>query len=428
MIFDVIKRSRKLKGNLTLSKNYYLRYRFDSMPAPKVRPLGVSSKDVAWQVANDFRKEYEAEKAGILPPKSVRDAEEKSISSHIEDYLADLKARGKDGRKGKGAKQIRNRLLRLVDECNWSSLREITSDSFTHWRSNLNEMSARTKNHYLAEAKTFIGWMILQGRMAMNPLTKIAKVDQTLATRVRRALTDDELNRLLRHSPHYRRVPYFMSARTGLRYGELSGLVWGDIILNGDKSHVLVRASISKNKKEARIPLISELEQLLANFKPKDSKLSDRVFKKGVPRCATLRKDLEAASISYIDESGRYADFHALRYTFNTWLQTNGVPPRIAQELMRHSDRRLTDQVYLDTSLLPLQESMRSIDGLGQWTQIWTQISGKTGHMASRVGETGEEGEIAGSPLTVGSRRSLTQSDEDCEWRDRRDSNPRPPA
>ena len=104
-----------------------------------------------------------------------------------------------------------------------------------------------------------------------------------------------------------------------------------------------------------------------------------------------------AADIPYVDESGRYADFHALRYTFNTWLQTNGVPPRMAQELMRHSDRRLTDQVYLDTSLLPLQETMRSIDGFAPLTQILTQISGETCHLGSRVGETGEEGEIAGS-------------------------------
>ena len=106
-------------------------------------------------------------------------------------------------------------------------------------------------------------------------------------------------------------------------------------------------------------------------------------------------------------------------------MQINGVPPRIAQELMRHSDRRLTDQVYLDSSLLPLQESMRSIDGYQKWTHIWTHISGERGHMASRVGETGESGEIAGTPLKVGSRHSLTQSDEDCEWRDRRDSNPK---
>ena len=45
---------------------------------------------------------------------------------------------------------------------------------------------------------------------------------------------------------------------------------------------------------------------------------------------------------------------------------------------MRHSDRRLTDQVYLDTSLLPLQECMRSIEGFGALTQILTHFSGKT--------------------------------------------------
>ena len=64
---------------------------------------------------------------------------------------------------------------------------------------------------------------------------------------------------------------------------------------------------------------------------------------------------------------------------------------------------------------------MRSIDKIREWTQI----SGETGHLASRVGETGEEGEIKGSPLTVGSGRQLTQPVEDCEWRDRRDSNPK---
>jgi len=110
----------------------------------------------------------------------------------------------------------------------------------------------------------------------------------------------------------------------------------------------------------------------------------------------------------------------------NTYkLQTNRVPPRMAQELMRHSDRRLTDQVYLDTSLLPLQETMCSIDGNTKWTQIWTHISGTTWRLGPRVGETGEEVEIVGTPLTVGSGRLLTQPDEICEWRDRRDSNPK---
>ena len=69
-------------------------------------PLGVSSKDVAWERANEFRREYELEKGGILPPKSIREAESKSISCHIEDYLADLKARGKDGRKGRALSKL----------------------------------------------------------------------------------------------------------------------------------------------------------------------------------------------------------------------------------------------------------------------------------------------------------------------------------
>ena len=95
---------------------------------------------------------------------------------------------------------------------------------------------------------------------------------------------------------------------------------------------------------------------------------------------------------------------------------------------MRHSDCRLTDQVYLDTSLLPLQECMRSIEGFEPLTQILTHFSGKTFHLGSQVGETVEKGEIIGSPFSVGFGRSLTQSDEICEWRDRRDSNRRPPA
>jgi len=50
------------------------------------------------------------------------------------------------------------------------------------------------------------------------------------------------------------------------------------------------------------------------------------------------------------------------------------------------------------------------------------RIPGERRQRETRVGETGE---IAGTRLKVGSRRSLTQSIEDCEWRDRRDSNPK---
>jgi hypothetical protein len=50
------------------------------------------------------------------------------------------------------------------------------------------------------------------------------------------------------------------------------------------------------------------------------------------------------------------------------------------------------------------------------------RIPGERKQKELRVGEAGE---IAGTPLRAGSRRSLMQSDEISEWRDRRDSNPK---
>ena len=76
----------------------------------------------------------------------------------------------------------------------------------------------------------------------------------------------------------------------------------------------------------------------------------ERVFT--VPKIETFRADLDKAGIPYRDEQGRVADFHSLRVTLCTNLHNAGVPERTAMEMMRHSDRRLTDKVYTDTSKL----------------------------------------------------------------------------
>ena len=58
-----------------------------------------------------------------------------------------------------------------------------------------------------------------------------------------------------------------------------------------------------------------------------------------------LARDLDAAGIPYETEAG-ILDFHALRGTFATMLSKSGVSPKAAQELMRHSDIRLTMPKY----------------------------------------------------------------------------------
>ncbi len=59
-----------------------------------------------------------------------------------------------------------------------------------------------------------------------------------------------------------------------------------------------------------------------------------------------LRADLKAAGIPYRDESGRYADWHALRHTFITNPAGAGVHPRVAQSLAWHCTITLTMDRY----------------------------------------------------------------------------------
>jgi len=100
---------------------------------------------------------------------------------------------------------------------------------------------------------------------------------------------------------------------------------------------------------------ITEVALLLRSIKPVEATLQTPVFADGTPRARRLQKDLEAVGIPYQDELGRYADFHALRVTFATYPQPNGVPIHVAKILMLHSDIRMTTQTHLDDHLLPLQ-------------------------------------------------------------------------
>jgi len=86
-----------------------------------------------------------------------------------------------------------------------------------------------------------------------------------------------------------------------------------------------------------------------------------QVFKITDKTSKMLRDDLAATevldesgnvvvkAIPYIDESGRFRDFHSLRHTTGTYLAASGVQPKVAQALMRHSDINLTMSLYTHT-------------------------------------------------------------------------------
>jgi len=118
--------------------------------------------------------------------------------------------------------------------------------------------------------------------------------------------------------------------------------------------YILARASTTKNKKTAILPLVPQLAQKLKDWRAEQPTQTGAVFKHGVPTAVTLLKDLAACGIKGVDDQGRHLDFHALRHTFATLLAQAGISPRVAMELMRHSDMRLTAKTYTDVMNLPL--------------------------------------------------------------------------
>ena len=79
-------------------------------------------------------------------------------------------------------------------------------------------------------------------------------------------------------------------------------------------------------------------------------------------------------------------------------------------ELMRHSDRKLTDKIYTDSNLLPLGEVVRNLPDEENLIKILTNISGKTCRNGSRVGEIEPLEKAAQTALHAASRLELSQS------------------
>jgi integrase len=327
---------------------YWLKYRAHAERGkPQEVSLGTSDKQVAEKRRSEFVAEKEREQAGILAPKEMRVAAQRSLSDHIEDFVTDIRARGKAE---KYADNIEMRLNRLVAECGWKTVRDVGADSFAAWRAR-QKMAPKTLNEYLNAASGLLNWMQRSGRIPANPLKVVGKVEMRgRETRRRRALALDELRRFLQVSGS-RKAVYLTAVYTGLRRGELEQLEWTDIHLDDvAQPFIEVRASTTKNHEKATIKLHSDVVAALREKRAMCDEADERVFT--VPKIETFRADLDKAGIPYRDEQGRVADFHSLRVTLCTNLHNAGVPERTAMEMMRHSDRRLTDKVYTDTSKL----------------------------------------------------------------------------
>ena len=153
----------------------------------------------------DLVKRAEHVKAGIVTPQQARTADHSDapLSEHIAAYMEHLRAKTVRGKRvsEKHRYNVRLKLERLVEECGYAWLRDITRGSMEKWmnRAEASGMGARTRNTYRSSIVAFCNWCVETDRLIANPLEKLCKADvRSDRRRTRRALTEDELRRLLK--------------------------------------------------------------------------------------------------------------------------------------------------------------------------------------------------------------------------------------
>ncbi len=336
---------------------YSGRYKLPGMLKPATVALHVTDKRIADQRLAEIVREAENEAAGIVMPKSIRGAAVLPLAKHLESFVTDLGARG---RSKVYVRNVARNVEHLIVACGWGKVKDVTPQSFMEWRARQSK-AAKTINEYLNAANALLNWMQRNGLLIANPLVGVGKVEtQGKEQRVRRALTDAEAQRLLDVNPRHR-VVYMAALLTGLRRAELRALRWGDVHLDAVRPFMSVRASTTKNRKAATMFLRDDLVDALRAIRPEGVSDATRVFWRRVPRMPEYRADLAAAGIAFEDAQGRRADFHALRHTLGTNLSRSGVAPRVAMELMRHSDMRLTAKTYTDAAMLPMSDALEKL-------------------------------------------------------------------
>jgi len=231
-----------------------------------------------------------------------------------------------------------------------------------------------TSNGYLTAMKGFARWLATTERTDRDRLVSLSRLNAKIDPRhERRALPAGDLRAILDATGRSaitfqglagrdRLMLYATAMVTGFRASELASLVPPSFDLAADTPSVTGEAADTKNRQEALQPLPPDVAEALRDYlagRPADQPVWPGKWFEDAAEM--LRVDLEAAGIPYRDDADRVADFHALRHSYITLLERSGVSPKLAQELARHSDIRLTMNVYTHARLHDLAGA---VDGL----------------------------------------------------------------
>jgi len=327
---------------------------------------GTTNKRETLDIARRLEDEHRQIRLGYREaPKSSDQHKHRAFSEVAGEYLAWGASCG--GRRGfpwskVNAKRRESHLRFYQEKLGLETLGDV-EDILPRVEVLLREMQAKgrtgkTLQDYVESIKAFCNWCVYRCYLDNNPVQRLANYDTTPRT-TRRAMTEDEISRLLKVATDKRRLIYVMALTTGLRASELRSLKVQDI--NADFQALNLHPEWTKNRKGGRqeIPtwLVDALKESSEDKSPGDPLLNvpthmDRSF----------NRDLEKAKISKHTPAGRL-DFHSLRVAYTTLLFESGTDLKTAQTLARHSTASLTLDTYARTRP---ERVFRAVDQVGE--------------------------------------------------------------
>jgi integrase len=336
---------------------------------------------------NKLVKALERGEAGLADPyKKHLDG---NIAAHLEKYLPVLRERVGDDKYYKETKRI---LKAMLAACDVKELRDLTGDAVESYLVGMKKAPTTKKKHH-SVMNGFAEWLVKRKRIGRNFMKTVDVPVGGVATKFR-SLSPDELQRLL-DTTRERPLREALTIRRGARKGQLvarvrpevtarleregreRGLLYKTAMLTGLRKNELaclrvgyidfehkpyplvdLPGAFTKNDEDAKLLLLPGLaEELRAWARDTGKGSQDLVFTVPAKVNSIFLRDLKAAAIP-VETAKGVAKFRSLRKSANVLLRDQGVPVKVRQLFMRHSDIRLTADTYDDGTLVEMAKDV----------------------------------------------------------------------
>lgn len=311
---------------------------------------GYRDKQATQARAKKLETDSERRQAGL------RTTEKKRIDHAQESYLVNLINRNTAVSHIKETTRI---LSKIILQCGWTFTTDANNAAFTRYLEDMPGAAPRTRNRHQETLRAFLNFCCRMDWLEENPIARLpmTPVGQAGRRHRRRAFTVEEFQKLIAATPEPRKTIYTIAAFSGLRRSELARITDNDF--NSIDGIWLLRANVTKNRKQEHLPMVPECRQTLRRH---PAQPNGKCFK-SIPHVWTLRADMKRAGIERVAPDGRVLDFHSFRYFFCTLLAKH-LPIQQVRRLMRHQDIRLTMNLYDDLGLAELTENVQAIPRL----------------------------------------------------------------